>query len=330
MRYKAEIFDKLQYLYHITGFNDHQLHCVIKFDGKINIHALEKAAALLLDTVPILSTVYKNIEDEPYWEKVDPVRWPGLLSVVENEDAFNEFTFSKTDESSGPQIRLCLLNSRKDALSIIMNHMICDAAGFKQCIYLISDLYNKLLDDPQYRPDAVFDGDRSFRSISQQYSFVKKLRIFLSNRNDNNQKTAVRFPLNTDVPVSPFILTHEIAPERYRLMRSLCEKYNTTVNDVVLTAYFRALSKMLKSEGKTLSLPMMVDMRRYLDDRSYNTFTNISSTVFLTIAVPTGETFADTLVRVSGETGSRKSDNLGLNTFIKLDLIFKLFGNKLA
>jgi NRPS condensation-like uncharacterized protein len=52
IKHKAEIFDYLQYLFEIKGFSDHQLHCVIKFENKINAGAMERAVKLLVKTVP--------------------------------------------------------------------------------------------------------------------------------------------------------------------------------------------------------------------------------------------------------------------------------------
>jgi len=66
MKFNAEIFDKLQYLYEITGFNDHQLHCVIRFENKLDAIALKKSVDILIKTVPILSRKYKNCNGNSY------------------------------------------------------------------------------------------------------------------------------------------------------------------------------------------------------------------------------------------------------------------------
>jgi NRPS condensation-like uncharacterized protein len=137
MQYKAEIFDQMQFLSSVTGFNDHQLHCVICFKNNLNAPAMQKAAELLIKAVPILSRIYRNNNGESYWEDASPSKWADLFTIVFTEEDFDRFTFSKTNESTGPQIKICLLQSNRDALSIILNHMVSEAAGFKQCVYLL-------------------------------------------------------------------------------------------------------------------------------------------------------------------------------------------------
>ena len=150
MQYKAEIFDQMQFLYSVTGFNDHQLHYVIRFKNKLNVPAMQKAAELLIKALPILSRIYRDNKGASFWEDASPPKWADLFTLVFTKEDFDRFTFSKTNESTGPQIKICLLQSNRDALSIIMNHMVSDAEGFKQCVYLLSNIYSNLITNPDY------------------------------------------------------------------------------------------------------------------------------------------------------------------------------------
>ena len=323
MRYKAEIFDYLQYLYDTTGFSDHQLHSVIKFQNKVHAATMEKAVRLLVKTVPLLSRVYRNDESGSYWEDVDAQQWSDLFTLVYDHESFERFTFSKTDEEIGPQIKTCLLQSDSSSLSIIINHMVTDGAGMKQCLYLLSDIYSKLLRNPEYTPDYVIDGDRSFKKVISGIRLSEKIKILLFNNKDNNQGSDCKFPMSTGEKTSPFILTHEIPPDKYYTILNFCKKHHVTVNDVILTAYFRALSDMLNLNGKTLDIPIMIDMRRYMKDISLHALTNLTSTVIVSIAVDPEEDFYRTLTKVSSEMNARKNNYLGMNTFLKLDTAFK-------
>ena len=88
MKYKAEVFDKVQYLYEVTKFNDHQLHCVIRFNGTLNEEVLRSSVKMLLQVVPILSCVYQHNDGSDYWESVDPSRFENALLVVHDSEAF--------------------------------------------------------------------------------------------------------------------------------------------------------------------------------------------------------------------------------------------------
>lgn len=324
MRFKTEIFDNLQYLFDETGYNDHQLHCVVRFRNKLDAGVLDKAVSLLVKTVPIFSRIYKNRGGNSFWEDVDHMQWKDLFTIVDNEEDFERFTFSKTNEETGPQIKVCLLQSESDSISIIINHMITDGAGIKECTYLLANIYSNLLKNPEYIPDYIINGDRSFKNIISGIPLKDKIKILLLNNKDNNQSSNYEFPMSTEGEISPFILTHEIYWKG--IMESVTtKKHNVTVNDVILTAYFRVISSLLNLNGKNLSIPIMIDMRRYLKSKSFNALTNLSSTVIISIVIQPDEDFYQTLTKVSSEMNKKKNNYLGLNTFLKLDLLFKIF-----
>ncbi|AFA49988.1 WS/DGAT domain-containing protein [Acetobacterium woodii] len=328
MKVKAETFDKLQYLYEITGFNDHQLHGVIQFENKVNAIVMQKAVTLLVKTIPMLSKAYKNEAGNSYWEEMNRENWDNIFTTVFEKDDFDRFTFSKTDAAAGPQIKVCLMQADRDAMSIVMNHMVCDGAGFKQCMYLLADIYSHLIKEPDYLPDYVIDGERGFKKITQSVNFFSRIMVLLFESKDNNQKSDYEFPLIKSDEAKPFITTHEIEASLYQALRNSSKNDKVTINDVILTAYFRALSGVLKIDGEPFNIPIMIDMRRYLADKRFQAVTNLSSTVAIRIAVTKGETFSQTLNKINAEMAAKKAGNLGLNTFLKLDLLSKFFPEK--
>lgn len=330
MKYKAEIFDKVQYLYEETKFNDHQLHCVIRFDDKLDMDMLRKSVIMLLHVVPILSCVYHHNNGSDYWESVDPSKFENAFIVVRDETTFNEFTSSKINEFTGPQIWFCLYQSDKDSLSIIMNHMVCDAAGFKQCLYLLSGLYSHLMDDPKYRPNFKIDGDRSIQKVINQIPFRNRVKSLLFHNSESNQNSKIYFPLSKDENIFPFILTREIGPDKFAQLRAYCKKNHVTMNDLFLGAYYRALFRELKMDGAALHIPIMVDMRRYLKDHGFYALSNISSTIILDVPVNASESFDETVSTIGREMRIKKSTDIGVNGFVKLDLVFNLLNNKLS
>jgi len=279
---------------------------------------------LLIKTVPILSRTYKDCGGNSYWADSDLSDFKDLFTVTCDKDGFDKFTFSRTNEASGPQIKFCLLQSESDSVSVVINHMVSDAAGFKQCIYLFSDIYSKLINDPDYVPDNTIDGDRSFKGVFYKLSFAKRIKLLLLGGKDNNQESGCEFPMSKAEDIAPFIVSHEITPDVYRDIRNCCKSNGVTVNDVMLTAYFRALSEMLDMKGTELAVPIMIDMRRYLKDKGFCALTNLSSTTIVSSCVCHDDDFGVTLGKISSVMKEKKANNLGLNTFLKLDAGFKL------
>lgn len=329
MRYHAEIFDQLQYLFDVTGFNDHQLHCIIYFQNHINTEVMEKAVKLLVKTVPILSRVYQNYGGTSYWE--DSKNEPNeLFTIVHTKEDFNKFTLGKTNAETGPQIKVCLLKAAQDSISIIINHMVTDGAGGKQCLYYLADLYSKLIVDPTYKPDHMIDGNRSFEKIIDKLTLKEKLKLLFFHIKENNQPNNLTFPMSNESDISPFLITHEISKERFGKLREYGKHNQATINDILLTAYFRALAEMLDIYGENISIPIMIDMRRYLTDQTKDSLTNFSSTAITSAIVVKDESFSQTLNKVSLELNRLKNDSLGLNSFIKLHTLYKIVGKKLS
>ena len=330
MIYKAETFDKFQYLYEVTKFSDHQLHCVISFEDNINSDIMGKALSSLLKVVPILSCAYRHNNRNSYWESINPSEFEEYFIVTENETYFNEFTTLKTNELVAPQIKVCLYKSNKDSISIILNHMICDAAGFKQCIYLLSSLYSKFLVNPSYRPEYKVDGDRNFKMVTAEIPLMDKIKCLLFQNKDNNQRSSFKFPMSTDKDTSPIIITYQISANRFIDLCKYCKNKNVTINDAVLAAYYRVITKMLGVEGEMLTIPIMIDMRRYLKDKSFKTLSNLTSTVITKITVNPDETFNETVYKVNHEMNIKKANYIGLNGFVKLDFATKIFTKKMS
>lgn len=324
MKFKSEIFDELQFLFEVYKFNDHQLHCVIRFDGKIDRRLLEKAIILTLDVVPILGSKYVENCKQPYWQKVETSKHKNILMVVYNEQQFNRFITLKTDEFTGPEVRACLLSSYKDSLAIIMNHMICDAAGFKQYLYILSDLYSKLVKDHNYVPDYIINGDRGIKRINEKFSLKDKIKAIALQSKESNRTSSYKFPMSAGEDISPFILTHNISENRYLEIKEYCNKYNVTINDVVLAAYYRVLYNILKlNSNSALSIPIMVDMRRYLKNKNINAICNLTSIVTTNIKYNCKDSFKETVLMVNKEMENKKSRFLGLNGFLKISILFE-------
>lgn len=330
MKYKAEIFDKILYLFEVIKYNDHQLHCVLRFSIKIDASVMEKAINLLLKAVPILACRYVQCEGKSYWQSVDASRWKDIFSVVYDIKHFNSFTISKTNEITAPQIKVCLLSAEKDSLSIIMNHMICDAAGFKQCLYLLSQLYSNLIKDPGYLIEHTIDGDRSIQNIIKQIKLTDRIRTLVFKGSEGNQNGNYKFPMSGNGNTQPFILTCQIFEDRYETIKQYCNKMDVTINDVILTAYYRVISDILKVKDKEINIPIMVDMRRYLPDKCFTALSNLSSNTDTKIIVNNHESFDSTLKKVHKEMDMIKADHIGLNWFIILSYVFKLLNSKIS
>ena len=73
MKFTAEAFDQMQQAFDLNRFDDHQLHCVLRFDSGAAPDAavMRKAVIASIETIPIVGTRYVD-DVKPRWESLDP------------------------------------------------------------------------------------------------------------------------------------------------------------------------------------------------------------------------------------------------------------------
>jgi NRPS condensation-like uncharacterized protein len=132
--------------------------------------------------------------------------------------------------------------------------------------------------------------------------------------------------------VRPFILTHLLERKRVAALKDYCRAKGATLNDVVLTALYRCLFQLLAlRSGVELQIPVMVDMRRYLGETGeFKALTNLSSMQITQLDFKPEERFEGTLGRVKAVMDEKKAADIGLNGFIKLSLLYGIFGDRIA
>jgi NRPS condensation-like uncharacterized protein len=330
MEYSAEAFDQIQLLFDSTGFNDHQLHCVLRFDRCLNEDVLKNAVMASIEAIPILGTRY-IAGARPRWTSLDPKAFDRAFLFAQDETELEDFVVSRVDEGLGPQVRVCLLNSMPFAVALKMNHMVCDGADFKAYLYFLCDIYSRMMADPGYRPAAV-TGDRSLGRVLKRFGLRDRLKSLLVQHRENNLRGGARFPLSDDTEVRPFILIRKLARKKTAALKNCGKAKGATLNDVVLTAYYRCLFQRLALRpGTELRIPVMVDMRRHIEkSRKLKSLTNLSSTVSTHLDLRPGEHFEETLHRVKSIMDLKKGANLGLNAFIKVGFIYRYLSDRIA
>ena len=217
------------------------------------------------------------------------------------------------------------------AVALKMNHMVCDGADFKAYLYFLCDIYSRMMADPGYRPAAV-TGDRSLGRVLKRFGLRDRFKSLLVQHRENNLRGGARFPLSDDTEVRPFILIRKLARKKTAALKNCGKAKGATLNDVVLTAYYRCLFQRLALRpGTELRIPVMVDMRRHIEkSRKLKSLTNLSSTVSTHLDLRPGEHFEETLHRVKLIMDQRKGTNLGLNAFIKVGFIYRFLGDRIA
>jgi len=330
--FKAEIFDQVQRLFDLNGFNDHQLHCLLSFESRSAPDAglLRKALAATIAAIPILGARYVA-EPRPFWERLEPQESAAAFETAATPDALEAFLVRRADEARSPQVRLCWLEADPPAAAITLNHMICDGAGFKAYLYFLCETYSRLAADPAYVPPRV-DGDRGLSQVVTRFSLASRIRALLFEQGDNNRAGAREFPMEPSGGDVPFIARRRVARERTSAVRAHARRHGATLNDEILAAFYLCLFRALDVPPvERLAIPIMVDMRRYLEPGApFALLTNLSSTAMTSLERRPDEPFDATLARVKATMDTKKGGAIGVNAFFKLDLLFRHCGDARA
>lgn len=327
----AEIFDQMQWLFDSTGFSDHQLHCVIHLDAELDEAALEAALMLTLHAIPILATRYRAEPAPAAWEGLPASELARAFVVTEDEAIFEAEKTYRIREEIGPQVRVCHLRGERSALAVTMNHMVADAAAFKEFLYFLCDTYSRLLEDAAYEPPSTMAGDRSIREVMRAFGSWQKAGAWLTQFRGTNRPGKLAFPFGPAEGNRPFIATRVIGRDDVARLRAHCRSLSATVNDVVLAAYHRALARRLgQAACEGLQVSIMIDMRRHLLGEKFEALTNLTSMALTRSRQRAGEPFEETFLEVKRRVDGLKRRWLGLGGFVKISLLRPLLGEQVS
>jgi NRPS condensation-like uncharacterized protein len=120
-------------------------------------------------------------------------------------------------------------------------------------------------------------------------------------------------------PLKPLDFVHTIIPEeQVTRLREYGRAHHATLNDLMITGFFRALIIEEKWDRQSyLRLNTSVDLRRwYLSNEQGDTIANLSSMEVISLRNDPGDSFLDTLERVVTFMQKRKSSWIGMSDVI--------------
>ncbi|MDR1183769.1 MAG: hypothetical protein LBK67_03120, partial [Coriobacteriales bacterium] len=148
----------------------------IDFDRHLDEAVLAEAFEQSCVTFPLIACVFDTTPPiRPRWT---PRREAAreILQVVETradtlrEDEIQRVFAGSPDISKGPQLCAFLVrDSMRDSLCLTINHMLCDAAGFKQYLREVARLYSRIVAGLDPSP-APFDSQRSILPVLKRFT----------------------------------------------------------------------------------------------------------------------------------------------------------------
>lgn len=318
---QVQPFDCMNYFYHTV--QEQFIRQLTRFDGHLDIGALKRAVDLSIRSVPLLSCCF-NTKTHRWQERNFTA--DDIVHVVEvqsrEENSCEQLLLSAIVFSREPQLKIFLVKGPDcDTLCVIINHMVCDGAGFKDYLYLLSDFYSKYKRNPTYSDIPPRKTDRSLRQLLRNLSRKEKLEILCSKSDTPKLDASLILPLEGGNG-HPFLALRRIEPQSFRKLKGYAKNNHVSLNDVLLTAYMRALHHITGRERITVPCP--VDLRKYVLPNQECGICHLTGNYICKALVRDGDGFADTLKQVSTQTRAQKNSKGCLKGPMLLHLLYPI------
>ena len=323
-RFPATLMDR--YSDHTAQINEMMMQLEMEFNKELDAERLAKAVDLTLDAEPVLGCRFVDKSFKPFFERLDVNKRPAFF-LANSQNEYETFKSSSIDHRTGTQISVCLWHSsNSDRLLLKMSHQVADAAGMKDVVAILSDIYRRLSDDPAYRPSSNIKGQRSLQQVLKHIPLHAYPRIYLNNVQQSLRQYTPPTPhslYTSDGPRESLIyLNRVIPPGRVSTLAEYGHSHNATLNDIIIVAAYRALDATgNRKKGSHITMANTIDLRRHIPSGRAAAVANLSYMLFYwpDLGTEPCQNFESTLAKVARITRHGKAHWFGL------DIVFEVF-----
>lgn len=323
--YPAYLGEKAQYL--ARESNDCTIRFALFYQGYIHQDILIQAMKELVERIDILHASFEATNYKAKWKVNNDYDIKEAFAYYRIEgdiDGKVQEAMLHTIPFSGKMQVHCSLVSNDEASAIVFSvgHMCADG---KDAIYLLEklvELYNCILTGKNTATVSLKNGTRNPEQCCKDLTL--KNRINLYSKPASDKKT--EYVYADKEGGSPRILYHTISAELIMSARKKGKIYNASINDLLLTAFYRAAAWQLGfSDGQSMGIQSMIDLRRRIPKGDSLGVCNLSGSLPTELKNGVRGDFSNTLKEIVEQTTKAKNDPLaGLYDFPMMSGIFRV------
>jgi len=308
MKHKTEAFDLWQYL--CADIFAPLIRCKIDFNGFLDETLLKQAVTASLETLPMIGLCFDGAQVRPRWinkgfSAEDIVR---VIHVKEEaEPAVLRRLSAGIDFANEPQLKLFIVRRQDgDTLCAVISHMVCDGAGFKQYVYLLSELYTKLKNHTAAEAPPL--AARGIKPLFAGITLKEKLQIVSSRytaykSSNQTEQHGIDFKQGASVTV---IEKRTLSKETFGRLKAFAKSKNATVNDVLMALFARSFCKNTGTEK--IMFPCTMDLRKFIPAGREYGISNYSSNCMCHMTVSPESALANTVKQTSEQMNVHKAN----------------------
>ena len=242
------------------------VHSVLSLSGRLEEDRLARAVRLSLDAEPILGCRFVERWFHPYWRRREDLDVVGVCEVRSSSDCHAEMEEFFKAEPDLP-LRVLVLRGDSDMLCVKLDHHVGDGAAIKEYVYLLAGIYNRLEEEPEYRPTPNLDG-RSLVQVGRQFGLRDRWRILchaVKVHRDLKTLAQWEYPLPREESPEYDYATWRLEADRVNAIFEYGCRRRATLSQVLLAAFYIAMSEEVTlSSDLALPASMAIDLRRFL------------------------------------------------------------------
>lgn len=309
------------------GMSNSQIQAIMRLDERLDLDKLKRAVRLSVDAEPILKCRF--VEDaSPYWKPLENIGVIDFCCMEETDhadQAIENFIKTPLDMNNDPMVKVKLIRSKQyDVLALKIDHACADGAGAQEYIKLLADMYSKISrENGTFTPEPRIAGRKDQDLLFAELGITNPDALFIPGSDISIPMWS--FPWEKGGSNTVCMSICRLPGEQLDTMIKYAKSKGVTLNDLILTAYYRAMLVMGQPVyGFPLEIPTTVDLRRYLPGHKTQAIRNFSGSEKTKLSMSINESFPKTLQRVADMMKEIKKGYPGLQSAIGLERIEKL------
>jgi len=306
----------------LSGFMDPQVHCIVSLDARIDEGRLARAVRLSFDALPVLGSRLVGGRGRPRWQRrtdLDRLETVTVETPAAQDAAVERALVRTMDPSVDPMVRVRVLRGPTDTMVISVCHVAADGTGVQEYAYLLADLYTGLgegREAPSLAPErctmeGVLGALPPARSMAALLRAVQAYAGF--------PRRSWKVPTAAACGLERGYVIRRIGRDRAAAAKALASRHGATLNDVLLTAFYRALFEALSPPpGEPMPVLLPADLRRHLPRRASRGVCPLVSVLVASLDRRPGEPFEGTLLRVRDAMRALRDGDVAMGNALML------------
>jgi NRPS condensation-like uncharacterized protein len=205
---------------------------------------------------------------------------------------------------------------KMDTICFKANHSVCDAGGLKEYVSILSGVYGMLRNNPNYCFKLNLWGRRD---QSQGFDSIKDLGNVVLGAGPRPSWTV---PQKEGTLQLHFII--QLPRERFAVIKTYGHNKKATINDVLLTALYRAFFGINNTRyDEPMTNQVSIDLRRYCPGQKAEAICNLSGALYLSVERKQGEAFEKTFERTVLLMHKLKENYPGIESAKALEYLYR-------